>query len=661
LSGSLTRRAARRARGIAGRTAFQAGRVLEKAVRRPRLVEPVYRLAHRLLPASASVLARLARVRERRKNWPGAEQAYTAAIGLQPQAVDKYLVRRARVLERLGRWRDALADCDAVPQAELPERLARRIAEELRRAGQVAEAIAFLGRPLSGEPTAKYFVVAAECHADLGDLTAARDAYRSAVELAPENLNIRTILGRTAARASLLPFTLVDDKPELVDSDEQHTALREAVEQLGHVVEASETRVWAAYWLGNLHEFHGRYADAASAYDVAVNRAQLVDKPWAYHAEKAWRFRRAYAMQRRADEPAADPRLDRAVRPGSPVGEVGDVAGYFEASVTNNGLLVDGFVLHGTTGTVELCIDGRAILSTSGNRAAWHRDFKVTIVHNVLDEFPITSRLTVRVGTSPLATVGTTRSVDVLVPDGHGRLEEMLAQGRTITKKGRWPDTVVDAGSRDGIALVAYARARDFFEEQLGIKLFLSYGTLLGCYRDGGLIPGDDDFDVSYVSRAASPEDFKGEAQEVIRALLRGGFDARVAIDGRMFHLRVDDIVLDVNPFWFYNGRAWSFAAHDLSPDVFDPPATFAVDGVEAYIPGKAELFLAENYGLDWRTPRSDFHYYRAKADRTILRSVRLVPSEVRALVEYSERLRAHDPSAGRFHGYGDPTRPQFD
>jgi hypothetical protein len=259
-----------------------------------------------------------------------------------------------------------------------------------------------------------------------------------------------------------------------------------------------------------------------------------------------------------------------------------------------------------------------------------------------------------------LVTVGAARFVDMVVPDGRGRLADMLDGGWTITKKGRWSDAIVTTGSRDDVFLAAYTKAKAFFEEQLGIKLFLSYGTLLGCYRDGRLIPGDDDFDVSYVSQAADPDDFKREGQDIIRALLRDGFDARVAIDGRMLHLRVGDVVLDVNPFWFYDGRAWSFAAHDLGRDVFDPPARMVVDGVEVYIPGKAELFLAENYGSDWRTPRSDFHYHRAKRDRTVLRSVLLVPSEVRALVEYSERLRAHDPSAGRFHGYGDPAQPQF-
>jgi tetratricopeptide (TPR) repeat protein len=661
LNGGLIGRLTRRVRRVAGRSTFQVGRLLERTVRRPRLVEPVYRFAHRLLPNSAPVLARLGRVRERRQNWLGAEQAYTAAIELKPPNVETYLGRRARVLERLGRWKDALADCNAAPDEELPERLVRRIAEELGRTGKLTDAISFLARPLASEPTVKYFVVAAECHADLGDLTAARSALRSAVDLAPENLNIRTNLGRTAARASLVPFTLVEDKPELVAEGVHHAAFDQAVAQLEHVVKTAETRVWAAYWLGHVYEFHSQYTAAAAAYQVAVNRAHLVDKPWAHHAERAWRFRWDYAKQRLADQPADDTRLDRSVRCGPPEEDVSGAAGYFEVSVTNNGLLVEGFVLHDRKGSVELCVDDRPIMSTAGNLAAWHRDFKVTIVHNVLDEFPVTSRLSLRVGANPLVTVGAARFVDIVVPDGRGRLGDMLAGRRTITKKGRWSDAILTIGSRDDVLLAAYTKARAFFEEQLGINLFLSYGTLLGCYRDGRLIPGDDDFDVSYVSDAPNPEDFKKEGQDIIRALLRGGFDARVAIDGRMFHLRVGDVVLDVNPFWFYNGRAWSFAAHDLGRDVFDPPATMVVDGVEVYIPGKAELFLAENYGLDWRTPRSDFHYHRAKRDRTVLRSVLLVPSEVRALVEYSERLRAHDPSAGRFHGYGDPAKPQFD
>lgn len=621
-------------------------------------MEPVYRAAHYLLPNRPHVLFRLGRIRERAKDWVGAESAYSAAVALAPMDLDRYLVRRAHVLERLGRWKDALADCKAATETALPERLIRRLVDKLRRQGQLDEALSLLARPLVDEPTPKHYALVAECYADLGNFEAAGRAFKKAVNLAPEDLNIRTSFGRAAARWSLMPFTLLDYRLEPVTDKDRRAAFAEAVTQLDYVIKASDRRAWAAYWLGNLQEFHGRNPDAAASYDVAISRVQGVDKPWAHHAQIAWTFRRAYVKQRMSGNPSGDFRMDRTVHAGHPSDDMTDAAGYFEASITANGLHIEGLVIHGTTGSLEVCLDGTPVIITAGNQAAWHRDFKLTLVHDVLDELPARSTLTLRVGAAQLLTFHGAGSVEVIVPDGRGGLFDMLTGGSTITKKGRWADA--GAEPRDRAYLAAYAKARAFFEEQLGIKLFLSYGTLLGCFRDGRLIPGDDDFDVSFVSQATSPEYFKEECREVIRALLRGGFDSRVAVDGRMFHLRVDDVVLDVNPFWFLNGRAWSFAAHQLDHDVFDPPAVMNMDGFEVYIPGKAELFLAENYGLDWRTPRSDFHYHRAKADRAILGRVRLGPSEVRALVEYSEHLRAVDPSAGRFHGYGDPARSGF-
>jgi tetratricopeptide (TPR) repeat protein len=643
---------------MAGRALFQAGRVLDRSIRRARLAEPVFRAANYFLPDRPHILFRIGRIRERAEDWAGAEAAYSAAVALTPTDLGRYLVRRAHALERLGRWHDALADCRATPETALPERLVRRLVNRLRREGRLDEAFDLLARPLVGEPTSKYYGQVGDCYADLGSFAEACRAYRKAVDLAPEDLNILTNFGKTAARWSLMPFTIVDNGLELATDEERRTAFAEAVAQLHYVIGASDTRVWAAYWLGSLQESHGKYADAAGSYDLAISRVQGVDKPWAHNAKVAWTFRRTYVEQRMSNTPADDVRLNRTVNVGVPSTNILDRPGYFEASVTAHGLHIEGLLIHGTAGSVELCLDGRPIISTAGNQTGWHRDFKLTLVHDVLAEFPTRSTLTLRVGGNELATFRGACSVEVIVPDGRGGLFEMLIGGRTITKKGRWADAGAEARDREYLA--AYAKARAFFEKELGIKLFLSYGTLLGCYRDGRLIPGDDDFDVSFVSRATSPEEFREECRLVIKKLLRGGFDSRVAVDGRMFHLRVDDVVLDVNPFWFYNGRAWSFDAHELDHDVFDPPAVMNVDGFEVYIPAKAELFLAENYGLDWRTPRSDFQYHRAKADRAFLRRVRLGPSEVRALTEYSERLLAVDPSAGRFHGYGDPARPGF-
>ena len=650
----------RRVRSLAARLAHVAGQGMESRLNSPRAAEFAYRAAHRLAPRKAATLFRLGRVRERRGDWQSAEDAYSAGIALVPPTISTYLTRRAYVRDRQGRLADAIADCLAAPDVKPPPRLVPRLIEMHRREGRLPAAIELANAALDRKPTAKLLATLAACHADMGQLELACRTYRRAVDLDPDNLTIRTDYGRCAGLRSLVPFTVIDERPVPVPDSSRTAALDEALEQFDAVLRGSESRVWAAYWYGRVLEAHGQFEGARDAYRTAVERARSVDMPWAHHAAQAWSFREKYVTRRPLGDHGADDRAGRSVLPGVGDGDVSDAAGYFEAMITNVGLHVEGFVLHGREGSVEICLDGDQILAVSGNSEGWQRDFKATIVHHVVNEFPDRSRLSLRVGGAPLVTVDGAPSVDVEVPGGTGKLSAMITGGRLITKKGRWADAAVRTGERDDLYFAAYARAKQFFEETLGRKLFVSYGTLLGCLRDHRLIPGDDDFDVSYVSEATEPDQLKDDGRQVMQALLKAGFDCRVAMDGRMFHLRIGPVVLDVNPFWFHAGRAWSFDGHDLDPTVFEPVRTLDVGGEEVYVPHQAEAFLAENYGSDWRVPKSDFQYHRDKGDVAVLRRARLTPSEVRDLQAWADELRRTNPSAGRFHGYGDPADPRF-
>lgn len=652
----------RRIRSTAATVASATGRTIEKRFKSPRVAEVAYRVAHWLAPRRASTLYRLGRVRERRRDWRGAEDAYTAGLALSPPKPGTYLVRRAYVRDRQGRSAEAIADCLAAPDVTPSARLVPKLADALRQEGRLPATIELVTTALERERTPTLLAVLADCYAEMGSLQTACHTYREAVELAPDRLTVCTSYGRTAALRSLVPFDVVDGSPVPVADATRATALDEAVEQFEAVLARSDTRVWAAYWHGRVLESHGQLDAARRVYRKAVERARSVDKPWAHHAAEAWAFREEYVRRRLpgAGDCGDDYRMNRNVLPGAGDTDISDVAGFFEALITNVGLHIEGFVLHGRDGSVEICLDDIPILSVAGNTAAWQRDFKATIVHSVVGEFSKRSRLSLRVGGDPLVSVGGVRSVEVEVPGGSGKLAAMLAEGRLLTKKGRWADTVIRTGEGDDLYFAAYETARRFFDETLRRKLFVSYGTLLGCYRDGRPIAGDDDFDVSYVSDATEPEQLKDDGRQIIRALLRGGFDCRVAMDGRMFHLRVGQVTLDINPFWFHAGRAWSFAAHSLDRDVFEPVRTLDLGGRGVYVPRDPEAFLADNYGADWSVPRPDFQYHRAKADQAVLRRARLVPSEVRELQEWSDELRRSDPSAGRFHGYGDPADARF-
>lgn len=652
LDSDATAAAAPRARTFAKRLVRLGARTKYRGT------EKAFQLAHMIIPRHAGVVFRVGRARERLKDWPGAEAAYTTGIALGGTSLPTFLARRADVRARQNRWLDAMADCSSHPDVAIPSRLLPRVAQRFRAEGRVDDALALLRPAVAENPTGATLEALAACHEDLGDFDTALRTYKEAAQEAPDDLTIRTSLGELQSRRSLVPFDMSSSSHERINEEVAEKAFAEALALLESVAQES-TSPWASFRLGQMLESHGMYVAALRAYDAAVQRVQHVDKSWAHNAGQLWHFRRSYVEHRATGEPGDDPQLNRTFIAMPSRDGMSGVVGFFEPKVIHNGLVITGFVLGGHEGSIEVCVDGQPIMAVSGNANSQFRSFKATIVRNVLDSFPRNSILSMRVGDAPLVTKGGADAVTVNIPDGSGQLRELLQSGQSINKKGRW-SVQRDAEVQAEEQLTALEKAQQYFADSLGISLFVSYGTLLGCYRDGRPIPTDDDFDVSFVANSTSPKDLKAEVSEVIRALMRGGYDARVAVDGRMFHLRVDDVMLDVNPFWFFDGRAWAFDAHDLDRDDFEPIESIDVLGFNVNIPARPEAFLEGNYGADWRTPRSDFQYHRPKPVRAVLRQAFLTPSEVAALQDYSENLRSEIPNAGKFHGYGDAANPRF-
>ncbi|GAB3993029.1 hypothetical protein GCM10029992_03610 [Glycomyces albus] len=177
---------------------------------------------------------------------------------------------------------------------------------------------------------------------------------------------------------------------------------------------------------------------------------------------------------------------------------------------------------------------------------------------------------------------------------------------------------------------------------------------MLGCHRDGRLIPGDDDFDVGYLARGGTPEEVKADSLEVMRACLKAGFDIGVGGEGRPFNVRIDCCELDVNPVWFHEGRAHAFNAHELGPEHFDPPRPAQLGGRKVLVPADAEAFLEDNYGADWREPRPDFKYYRSKETVAVMRRAQLRLSELRRFGDLARDAHAESDGVGRFYGFVD-------
>ncbi|ADD40458.1 LicD family protein [Stackebrandtia nassauensis] len=537
---------------------------------------------------------------------------------------------------------------------DLLRKVVRRLRNRDARAARAAKA---------AKAAAKAATARASSQLEAGAWGAACESYREALRVNGGKKTSRYALAKALQRRYLVPFEVDGDTVVPIPAEAAEAAFTEALFELQAVVDTDPKRVRATYFLGRHFEHGGRYVEAAQTYQLALTRLETVDEPWGHSSRLAWMFRRDWVAQLLNADPDADPRLLRSTEAAEalPGGPSPDVAGFIDATVTHKGLAVTGFVLADRGDDIDIHLDGRFLVRVTADPGKRLHNFGITLTHRVLDEFPSRARLTAFTDTAGLVSKGGAEAIIVDVPDGSGKLPVLLDDGYRVNKKGRLSEPGAEAADHGPRYFRAYRRVHAVFAEKLGKPLFLVYGTLLGCYRDGALIPGDDDFDVAYLCAATDPKGVKDETMDVMAALIAAGFDVRIAIDGRPFHLGVDGVGIDVNPLWQYQERVFGFTGHALAREDLAAVTPLDVGEVTVDVPRGAEAFLRDTYGPDWRTPAPGFRYYRSDADLKELRKARLTPSEVRRFAERVEELRRDNPGAGRFLGYAVPDNPDFE
>ncbi len=158
-----------------------------------------------------------------------------------------------------------------------------------------------------------------------------------------------------------------------------------------------------------------------------------------------------------------------------------------------------------------------------------------------------------------------------------------------------------------------------------GLEVYLTGGTLLGPYRDGRVMPHDDDADLAYLSPYSHPVDVIRENLRLGRLLTARGFTVVRLSAG---HLQLDfehegrrDGYVDVFTGWIDDDGWW----HQVFPvrrrarrDQLVPVGTIDVEGRREPVCRDPELMLEAVYGPGWAKPDPAFRFElpRSTSDR---------------------------------------------
>lgn len=393
---------------------------------------------------------------------------------------------------------------------------------------------------------------------------------------------------------------------------------------------------------------------------MAAQSERRADVRWLHAAQ----FARERLHASLGDARVEDPLFACLLEPQSkPARSPAATRGSFTAEFTHDGVRLFGFTRRDVH-RVRVELDDQVIRTIRTGGAAARPEFTFTIGRATLARFPTMSRLRVRAADGGALRTSTAGAGFVVhVPHGDGSLLTRLGPERTLDKKGALPPNERAVAQRRTAYLRLYARARRAFSDELAQPLFLMYGTLLGCWRDGDLIPGDDDFDVGYVSRTSDPHAVKQETFEVIERLVAAGFVVSFNRRGRLFRLShaseaAAGVHLDVRPLWFQEGRVYAHNHFSMpsTPEDWLPAETSRLGEHTVLVPRRTELFLEGHYGPGWRVPDPAFTYYLDAIPRAVLTTLAqalITPAEYRALREWIGSCPGQDAHTGRFDSDG--------
>ncbi len=219
----------------------------------------------------------------------------------------------------------------------------------------------------------------------------------------------------------------------------------------------------------------------------------------------------------------------------------------------------------------------------------------------------------------PVGGDGAAQSVDVTLGTGSGRIRFTDRDGMALMVN-KWGQLGHALGDWDDGMVTRLLDHVDQVRAGLlagnDLDVYVTSGTLLGPYRDGHLIPSDDDADLAYLSRHTHPVAVIQESFQLGRRLAAAGLTVQRYSAG---HLQVHfenqgrpDVYVDVFTGWIDDVGWWyqTFAVRSrVARDRLVPVSTIEVEGRTEPAPREPEAVLATIYGPNWRTPDPAFTF----------------------------------------------------
>jgi hypothetical protein len=351
------------------------------------------------------------------------------------------------------------------------------------------------------------------------------------------------------------------------------------------------------------------------------------------------------------------PAEDRAIEPS---------VGTFSVSFQFYGFLITGVIDRkkamlgkAESAEVKIAVDDFVIRTRKVRLNRRMSRFSFRLKRPVLCHFPQHSKLSVKVSECGLLSHGLGSYINMVVPCGGNDLEPLIADHGLLTKKGSLATSSdkMSGASADYIRL--YRLAQEAFKSILGRPLFIMFGTLLGCIRNGALIPGDDDFDVAYISLESSSERVKAETIEIMRKLLYAGFDILLNRQGRPMRLMHKSIGaethIDISTVWRGVSKVMAppYGCLDLELTDFLPTIDALLCGSTVSVPNNPVKILERYYGRGWRIPDPGYSATLRTTPRKLrneLKSINLGRSEVFGFKDSIEAGRSSGTPIGMFN-----------